>query len=442
MKNLNTLLIASFITCFMLLIDFNSKAQNNALVLNGAHIVMDGGTSAENINLVINQTSDQGIIRLPSGGHIHSENQENAVKWITNNEIGSYIFPFGIGGSSTNYIPFTFNKTAGNTSIVMSTWATDQQNSPKPNTTNVPAVNHMSGTADSVVYAIDRFWDIQATATADLTFAYLGTENTTVSPGNNLMAQHWNGANWDVHVGSGTPGVSSGVGTAGPYLNQTSFSPWMISTQCTPTISSESIEICQGDSVLIGGDWQTIAGAYSDTLLGADVFGCDSIVNTTLLVNLVDITTTTLAETITANASSPATYQWIDCNNENALIAGETGQSFTATANGDYAVVVTENGCSDTSACVIIHTVGFESHTIQSPISVYPNPATENVYVVMDKLEPSTQLQLVDNLGRIVYQIKPTNNTSIIDLISLPKGVYILIINTEKNTFNRKIIKQ
>ncbi|OFZ00066.1 MAG: hypothetical protein A3K10_05645 [Bacteroidetes bacterium RIFCSPLOWO2_12_FULL_31_6] len=41
--------------------------------------------------------------------------------------------------------------------------------------------------------------------------------------------------------------------------------------------------ICQGDSILLGGSYQTISGAYSDTLTSN--FGCDSIVTTTLTVN-------------------------------------------------------------------------------------------------------------------------------------------------------------
>jgi hypothetical protein len=387
MINLKTLLI---VTCPFFLFTFNSKAQNNALALNGAYIVMNGGTETDNIKLVVNQSSTSGIIRLAGGGHIHSENQYNGIKWMTNNGLGSFTFPFGVGGNSTDYIPFIFNKTAGNSDITMSTWGTNQQNSPKPNTSNVPAVTNMLGTADSVLYAIDRFWDIHASgATADLTFSYLGSENTTIDPTSRIMAQHWNGSGWDSQVGSGTTGVTAGVGTAGPFINQNTFSPWVLSTHCSP-----------------------------------------------------DLTTTTIATTITANANSPATYQWIDCNNGNAFIPGETGQSYTATVNGDYAVIVTQGVCIDTSACININTVSIESHNIQNSVTVYPNPATEKINVVIDKLDPTTSLKLIDNLGKVVYQIKPTNELSIIDMQSLSRGVYTLIIINQENTINKRIIKQ
>ena len=390
MKNTKTLQTVFTITCCLLLFTPNLNAQNNALALNGAYIVMNGGTETDNIKLVVNQSHTLGIVRLSGGGHIQSENQYNGVKWLTNNELGNYVFPFGLGANPSDYIPFTFNKTAGNSSISMSTWATNQQNSPKPSTSNVGPVTNMLGSADSVVYAIDRFWDIEAPATtADLTFSYLGTENTTTNPSNDLLAQHWNGTSWDAQVGPGTTGITTGVGTAGPFIGQNTFSPWMLTTKCSP-----------------------------------------------------DLTTTKIAETITANTAPPATFQWIDCNNGNAIMNGETEQSYTATTNGDYAVIVTEVGCSDTSECININTVGVASYNLQNSISVYPNPASEKVNVVIDKLDPTTQIKLIDNLGKVVYEIKPTSEISIIDLNSFSKGIYILIISTEKNTINKKLIKQ
>ena len=57
--------------------------------------------------------------------------------------------------------------------------------------------------------------------------------------------------------------------------------------------------------------------------------------------------------TLTVNETG-AVYQWVDCDNGNAAISGETNQSFTATTTGNYAVVVTVNNCSDTSSCTLV----------------------------------------------------------------------------------------
>jgi len=282
---------------FSIFLTLNLAAQNNSLIIDGAFIVLDGGSATRNIVIVIDQNNTNGIIRTPSGGFIHSESQYNYVKWNAGNNTGSYVFPFGIRTNAADYIPFIFNKSTNNTSDVsLSTWFTDPLNIPKPSTTNVGPVTNMFGTADSVVLAIDRFWDIQTATitTADITFSYRGVENTTTNPTNNFLAQHWNGTSWDPQVGPGNPGVTTGIGTVGPVLGQNTFSPWVLTT-CVESINNQNISICQGDSVLLGGNYQNISGTYNDTISGGNTFGCDSIIVTNLTVNPVPTTPQTFA---------------------------------------------------------------------------------------------------------------------------------------------------
>jgi len=53
--------------------------------------------------------------------------------------------------------------------------------------------------------------------------------------------------------------------------------------------------------------------------------------------------------TLTASATG-ASFEWINCNG-NIPVQGDTNQSFTASVTGSYAVVITQNGCVDTSNC-------------------------------------------------------------------------------------------
>ncbi len=71
----------------------------------------------------------------------------------------------------------------------------------------------------------------------------------------------------------------------------------------------------------------------------------------TLYVTVVSVNTnvTQSGSTLTSGATG-ATYQWVDCNGYTPL-AGQTYQSFTATAPGNYAVIITQQGCVDTSSC-------------------------------------------------------------------------------------------
>ncbi len=56
-------------------------------------------------------------------------------------------------------------------------------------------------------------------------------------------------------------------------------------------------------------------------------------------------------------------------------IAGETGQIYNATANGNYAVIISQGNCVDTSACVPVFILNTEEHNEIGGISIYPNPS-------------------------------------------------------------------
>lgn len=51
--------------------------------------------------------------------------------------------------------------------------------------------------------------------------------------------------------------------------------------------------------------------------------------------------------------------------------------------NGDYAVIVTFDGCSDTSSCVIISTVSLSSLSMNT-ISISPVPAEDEIIIQGD----------------------------------------------------------
>jgi uncharacterized delta-60 repeat protein len=143
--------------------------------------------------------------------------------------------------------------------------------------------------------------------------------------------------------------------------------------------------------------------------------------------------------TLTANLTG-AIYQWIDCDNGNTPIAGETDQTFTATANGNYAVEVTKNSCTEISNCITVTTVGIEEVQTGNTWKIYPNPATDAVYIDLGKQSNAT-VDILDINGRIV---KKTNimTQGTIDVSTLTPGTYYLKIQTESNFKIEKLIKQ
>jgi len=232
------------------------------------------------------------------------------------------------------------------------------------------------------------------------------------------------------------------VSTAGLYID-TLMSNWgcdsiiMVNLQIRP-LSDTLINISVCDSFPWMGAILTNSGTYIDTL--TDGNGCDSIITLNLTITIIDTAVTVSGATLSSNQNG-ATYQWIDCNNNNAPIAGATNQSYVATANGDYAVIVSLNGCTDTSACKKVLSIGLSDQG-NTTILIYPNPVQSTLYVQHNTIIKT--IILTDITGReIAVESEKTNsNMTILNISSLSKGVYYIKFIEPNNSFTiHKVIK-
>ena len=154
-----------------------------------------------------------------------------------------------------------------------------------------------------------------------------------------------------------------------------------------------------------------------------------------------DTAATVVLTTITVNQSG-ATYQWLDCDNGNAVIAGATGQSYTATANGNYAVEITLGGvCIDTSSCINIATVGLDELSSNTTVRAYPNPMNEQVTIELQKAVANTQVTIVNVEGKVVYSSFVNTNKLVVDGSDWNNGIYIVRITNDEYTKTLKLIK-
>jgi hypothetical protein len=148
------------------------------------------------------------------------------------------------------------------------------------------------------------------------------------------------------------------------------------------------------------------------------------------------------AITLSASASG-ASYQWINCNNGNAIIPGATAQSFTPTANGSYAVIVTTANCSDTSACQAISSVGIDefgaSNSDTELVEVYPNPTNNSITI--SSLTFFNRIEVLNALGQKVsdHNFNETSNYK----LTLPEevGVYLIKVISNETTIVKRIVK-
>jgi hypothetical protein len=133
-----------------------------------------------------------------------------------------------------------------------------------------------------------------------------------------------------------------------------------------------------------------------------------------------------------------ATYQWLDCNNAYAIIAGETNNSYAPSATvGSYAVEVTISGCVDTSACFILDFSGI-SESSSTAINLFPNPSADGFFN-MTYSGQIVKVEILDLLGRKVTT--PITFTDvIIDASLLVAGNYIVVIHTDQQIINEEIV--
>jgi hypothetical protein len=135
-----------------------------------------------------------------------------------------------------------------------------------------------------------------------------------------------------------------------------SVDDFAITETCAVTTSTDVIVAC--DSYTWEDDITYTASNNTATYTLTNAAGCDSIV--TLDLTIIPLPNTNVlqsGEILTVDQFADS-YQWLDCDNDFAVVNGETNQSFIPDVTGNFAVEVTINGCSDTSICYIVDFTG------------------------------------------------------------------------------------
>lgn len=200
---------------------------------------------------------------------------------------------------------------------------------------------------------------------------------------------------------------------------------------------AQSISICAGESYFIGGSVYTTSGVYEDILVSA--MFCDSTVTTTLTVlPAIDVTVTVAGITLECDGGGTATYQWIKCD-PYAVIAGATASTFTPTENGDYAVIITDGACADTSDCATISTIGLTELQSNS-IIIYPNPATNMVNISLTNFDgQAVNITILNSIGERVYEGVLSQAKTSINLSEFARGIYLIRLSDGEKTIIERI---
>lgn len=211
--------------------------------------------------------------------------------------------------------------------------------------------------------------------------------------------------------------------------------------------SSQTIQICSAETFTIGNSTYNLSGSYTDTLTTSN--GCDSIVTTNLTVaNSIDVSTAISGITLSANNTTATAYQWLDCVNGYSPISGANSSTFLPLVNGNYAVEITEGSCTDTSVCLIVNSVGLSeeiafSKIAFSKIAFYPNPSSGSYKVKLPNTINSVKIELSDITGKLLIKdLIIQYDGQELNLSSYPDGVYMVKLYFEGASKTVRLIKQ
>lgn len=232
--------------------------------------------------------------------------------------------------------------------------------------------------------------------------------------------------------------------TSGNYAAVFSRNPFIITDAWELTINySTATDVqtaCNSYTWIDGNTYNASNNVATQTLTNA--VGCDSIVTLDLTVTNIDTSTLISGLSITSNESG-ASYQWLDCNNGNALIVGATSQSYSPTSNGLYAVEITNNGCTAISSCIPFTIVGINYTSWNGgTIEVYPNPTKGILTVRFGQSLEDIQTKIITMTGQVVGQYHHANQRQLELNMPSVSGIYIVEISSGQEVYQLKVIKE
>ncbi|HYG51416.1 MAG TPA: FG-GAP-like repeat-containing protein [Flavobacteriales bacterium] len=167
------------------------------------------------------------------------------------------------------------------------------------------------------------------------------------------------------------------------------------------------------------------------TVTGIDTNSCTNFATITVTVTpLPDVGVFALGSGATATNFTADSYEWVFCDSWVTAPGIADAQAYLSVFTADYAVIITDNGCSDTSECVTLAAIGInELIAAENVFSVFPNPASS--HVTINSNTTFTSVRIIDVNGKLIMN-EPAN-TSTIHVNELQNGLYFIqLMNVDK----------
>ncbi len=148
--------------------------------------------------------------------------------------------------------------------------------------------------------------------------------------------------------------------------------------------------------------------------------------------------------TFTANGTGYQ-YQW---RKNNGKIVGATSQSYVAKTAGTYSCRVTNSCGSKTSGGKVVtvpcRTTDNNGVELGEQLSVYPNPATDQLNLTFPFTEGDAIVTVLNSLGQTMLKQNVTSGDEAIqvNVQDLSKGLYFIIVQNGERAFNARFLKK
>lgn len=151
----------------------------------------------------------------------------------------------------------------------------------------------------------------------------------------------------------------------------------------------------------------------------------------TILISIIEVETgVILSEDELSAVAIGAEYQWIDCLNDFTPITGETNSTFAPILEGEYAVEVTENGCTLRSDCIEFNTNQFFGYASDS-VNCFPNPTKGGVILQFGAEKEFIEIKVYSILGQLLSKTNAQNKSKVEIELPHASAVYMIHLETE-----------
>lgn len=204
-----------------------------------------------------------------------------------------------------------------------------------------------------------------------------------------------------------------------------------------------TIDLCQGDSIYVGGSYQTTSGIYTDTTTNQN--GCDSIIQTTITVVPKPIADFEVKNTALScegtqvellNNSTPNnSYLW-DFGDGQTSTTEHPTHVFTTSGNYNITLTVDSNICSNSHT----QALSIEELELIIPNVVTPNNDDKNDFFTLPlaiELKECSSYKIYNRWGQLLYESKNTEKWDARAKSGelVPKGTYFYIVEIGKTIY-------